>query len=208
MALSKACCQKLAPWLSAGASSAARRCSKASGNATSQRASNSRGMEMENSSEASMVSGVPGSNLWRRRSDSSVIMAVRGANPKSASSVVMSTRSIKTSHHACKRWRSSLLLSIACTKASTRPTATSTEGSAAPIHSSTWISQRWRSASSASGFNSASRRGRSWAFLGIQCNVGEVGWGMASALSPVWSASSTNSAIGASKVSPSSLTHT
>jgi len=206
MAFSSACCQKLAPWLSAGASSAARRCSSGSGRAISQRASNSLGRAMENSSEASMVSGVPGSSLWRRRSDTSVIIAVRGAKPKSASKVVMSTRSMNASHQACRRWRRSASASIAATSDSTRPSATSTEGSAARTHSSTWISHRWRSASSAWGSSSASRRGRSWVGWGIQCRVREGGDGISAPVAD-GSISSTNRAIGVSKVSPASVTH-
>ena len=84
-----------------------------------------------------MVSGVPGMILLRRRSASSVIMAVRGAKPKSASSVVMSTWSIKVSHQAISRWCASASFSKALTSCSTRPTATSTDGWAARIHCST-----------------------------------------------------------------------
>ena len=50
-----------------------------------------------------MVSGVPGSHLVRRRTANSLTRAVRGAKPKSASKVVMSTVSIRRAHHACRR---------------------------------------------------------------------------------------------------------
>ncbi len=53
-----------------------------------------------NNSDASIVSGVPGSHLVRRRAASSLTKAVRGAKPKSASKVVMSTVSTNCAHHS------------------------------------------------------------------------------------------------------------
>ena len=56
-----------------------------------------------NSSDASMVSGLPGNSLVRRRSAISLTRAVRGAKPKSASNVVMSTWSTSVAHQARSR---------------------------------------------------------------------------------------------------------
>src|SRR5256885_1306588 len=84
-------------------------------------------------------------------------MLVRGAKPKSASSAVMSTVSMKRSHQACRRWRTAGSASTASTSNCTRCTAPSTDGLGARTHSSRWISQLWRCPTSASPPRAAAR---------------------------------------------------
>ena len=129
-------------------------------------ASNSVCSAIENSTVASIVSGVEGSSFQRRRSASSLKKAVRGAKPKSASSAVKSTVCSRHVHQACSLWRSSGLASIASSSRPTRATAASTDACSPRIQSATSMIHRWRSASGASGFRLTSRAGsRSCFFL-------------------------------------------
>ena len=162
MALSSAWRHSERPLSSPGGTSrAARRLSCASSSAAIHCASNSWGTASTNSSDASIVSGVPGSHLVRRRAASSLTKAVRGAKPKSASKVVMSTVSTSCAHHACRRARNSGRASTASRKSCSLAVAPGTESRSPRTHSSKWMSQRWRWGRSASASSSASRRARS-----------------------------------------------
>ena len=166
MASSRALCQREGPGASSPAgrdSSPTRRLSWLSSSAASHCASNSLGNASMKSSDASMVSGLPGSSLLRTRSASSLTRAVRGAKPKSASKVVMSTWSTSVVHHACRRTCTSGRDCTASRKSCTRPTAAGTESRRPRTHSSRWISQRWRWARCACGSSEDSRPSRSLA---------------------------------------------
>ena len=114
---------------------------------------------IENSSVASIVSGVEGSNLRRRRSASSLKNAVRGAKPKSASSAVKSTVCSNCAHQACTLLRMSGLASIVSSNKPRRAMAPSTEFCLPRIQAATSMIHRLRSAKGASGSRLASRAG-------------------------------------------------
>ena len=198
MASSTICCHRARPagWLPD--STCASRPSNGASSIASHWASNCVGSASRNSSAASVVSGVPGSILWRSRSASSLTNAVRGAKPKSASKVVMSTVCASTSHQACRRSCSSGWVSSASRNSCTRLSAASGEAWSPRIQANSQISHRWRCATPACGSSSRSRVLRSRMQQG-QCSTRRVG------LSPL-PASSTNMAMGASKRSPSSAT--
>ena len=176
MASSRSRCQALAPALlssCAGISTASRRSSSAASSAASQRASNSCGRASMNSSDASSVSGLVGSSLWRRRSASSLAMELRCAKPKSASSVVMSSCPVSAAHQACRRARVSADCSAACTSWATRSVAACTTWLSPRTQSSRAMSCRWRCAAAASGSRAASSCARS---ARLRLNAAPVAW--------------------------------
>ena len=161
MASSTVCCQRVAPSTAGWRNSCSIRCNWVASMAASHWASKARGRASENSSEASSVSGVSGSSLWRRRSVSSLKKAVRGAKPKSAKRVVTSTVDSSTCHHARRRCCTSGRASIASSSSCKRPMAACGDGCLPRIQAHRLISHRWRSASGACGSSWSSRLPRS-----------------------------------------------
>ena len=146
-----------------GDNKAARRSMVVASSAFSHWASKAVCSAIENSSVASIVSGVEGRSFQRRRSASSLKKAVRGAKPKSASKAVKSTVCSSSVHQACSLLRSTGSASNASSSMTKRLMAPSTAFWLPRIQLATSMIQRLRSASGASGFkldsSSASRSG-------------------------------------------------
>ena len=146
----------------AGANSTAcTRSSCSGGRASSQSLSEAAGSSRPNSSARSVVSGVPGSTLRRRRWPSSLRKAVRGAKPKSASMGAMSTSRRKARHQACQRSNHSGRALAASSSSCTRATLAALSLPWPRTQASSPISHRWRWASGASGSSAVSRSDRS-----------------------------------------------
>ena len=137
-----------------------RRWARSSGRAASHCASNGLGRARVNSSAASMVSGLLGRSLRRRRSASSLNSAVRGAKPKSASSGVMSTAPASACHHACSRAQVSGWACTVSTSSASRSSVSGTLWALPRSQAHRAISHRWRSARPAWGSSCASRTAR------------------------------------------------